>query len=114
MKRSFSRTVVAAFAILVGLSVPKFDKLLDLVGASIVGLQSVILPSIFYYLLRKQLHEQRPMDVKPLMLPVKVLIGILIALFLVIAAAGTWFALEQIFGPSAFTEPCFVSNCDKM
>lgn len=50
--RCFSRTTVSVVAIFVGLCIPKFGQLLNLVGASAVCLQSFILPCIFYYRLQ--------------------------------------------------------------
>lgn len=101
------------FGLLIALSVPKFGKLLDLVGASCVGLQSVILPGIFYFLISRQLHEMNPIEHRPISRIILIVIIVLNAIFIGLAIGGTWFALESIFSPDSFTTPCFIDNCDK-
>ena len=109
------------FSILVALSIPKFDKLLNLVGASLACLQSVILPCIFYYKLRNRLMTEyvvsytvRQQQARPLALKMKVIIWSAVVIFILIAIFGTIFSLEDIIDPIAFTEPCYMCNCNKI
>lgn len=106
--RCFSRTVVHGVILVIGLSIPRFGKLLNLVGASCVNLQSVILPCIFYYKL-----QTAPESRTQLSMAMKILLASLVIIFTLLALGGTFYSLVDIFSASSFTEPCWISNCDK-
>ena len=46
--------------VLVGLTIPKFDKILQLVGAATVSTTSFMFPSIFYLMLARQSDASWP------------------------------------------------------
>lgn len=57
ISRCISRIVMISLVMFVGLSLPKFGKLLNLVGAAAVTLQSFILPIVFYLKLQSLAKE---------------------------------------------------------
>ncbi|ULT99716.1 hypothetical protein L5515_003634 [Caenorhabditis briggsae] len=54
IKRFLVRTVLFWFVIFIGLSIPHFGPVLDLIGASTMVLMTLILPPIFYLSIRTQ------------------------------------------------------------
>lgn len=96
-QRCVSRTGMTALATLVALLVPKFGKLLNLVGASAVVFQSFILPAFFYI----KLHDKQESKTRVFLYAI-----IIMALGTGIAASGA--ALHDLIDPSAFALPCFV------
>ena len=53
-KRCSLRTLVGFLCIFIGLTIPKFDRILNFVGASAISVQSFVLPPLFYMLLTRQ------------------------------------------------------------
>lgn len=101
LKRCISRTAVTLIAMFIGLTVPKFGKLLNLVGASAVTLQSFVLPCTFYY----RLHRDS------LGKTTKVLLITIIVVAVCVAISSSTSAVFDLFDPNAFTVPCFIKNC---
>ena len=99
-KRCLSRSCIIALTILTGQAVPKFGKLLNLLGAFSVTMQSYILPAIFYFLI----CPSKSFVVRIALL-LMVLLGTLIAI------SSSFFALMELFSPQAFTTPCFLCDC---
>ena len=58
--KSLARTGVCLSMIFVGLTIPKFDKILQLVGAATVSTTSFMFPPIFYLSLTGQTHASWP------------------------------------------------------
>ena len=104
-KRSVSRSFLITLAIFTGQAIPKFGKLLNLLGAVTVTMQSYILPAIFYYLLCP--------PAKSTLIAKTVLIG-MIVMGVVISISSSFFALVELFHPDAFTRPCFICDCVKL
>src|SRR2546421_7660282 len=52
------RSLVCLSMICVGLTIPKFGKILNLVGAATVSTTSFMFPPIFYLRLANQLHRE--------------------------------------------------------
>lgn len=99
--RCLSRILITTLAAVVALSVPKFGKLLNLVGASAVVFQSFILPSFFFIRLR---DKQFPLT---RITRYSVYAIVFLALGTGIAASGA--AMHDLIDPLAFTLPCFLS-----
>ena len=102
--RCCSRVLVTLFAILIGLSVPKFGKLLSLVGASAVVIQTYILPVIFYYKLK---NNESTVSTK-----MKILLLVILIASVLTAVGATASAMFDLLDPKAFTKPCYIARCD--
>ena len=108
----------------IGESVPKFDKILSLVGGSTVTLTTFVFPPLFYWKLKQDQPDNKlanqfllftinlcyfftwiseiPIYEKGIFIEI-VLIGILGG------AASTYSALLDLFEPDSFTPPCYVN-----
>lgn len=102
LKRCASRIVMMAMVLFVGLSIPKFGKLLNLVGAFAVSLQSFILPTVFYWKLEK--HEN-------LTFKTKLTLAIVLVLSVIIGTVSTVLTAKDLFAGDAFTYPCYIKDC---
>lgn len=102
--RCSSRVLLTLSAIFVGLSVPKFGKLLSLVGASAVVIQTYILPVLFYYRLKK---SESTVSMK-----MKILLLVILVASVLTAVGATVSAIYDLLDPNAFTSPCYVASCD--
>jgi vesicular inhibitory amino acid transporter len=102
--RCASRVAMTLIAVFVALSVPKFGKLLNLVGASAVVFQCFILPAFFYYRLqgKDQTVTSRNRNHLFAIMTIALAVGI----------ASSASALFDLIDPSAFTMPCYLSDCD--
>ena len=58
-KRMIFRTVVVALLLLLGLSLPDFGAILDLIGATTITILNFIFPPIFYLILAKKADENK-------------------------------------------------------
>jgi vesicular inhibitory amino acid transporter len=103
--RCFSRVLMTLLAIFIGLSTPKFGKLLSLVGASAVVIQTYILPILFYYKLRKD--EGAGITTR-----MKVMLLVILIASVLTAVGATYSAIYDLLDPNAFTKPCYVARCD--
>jgi vesicular inhibitory amino acid transporter len=102
--RCISRSLVTILAMFTALSIPKFGKLLPIVGASTTLIQTFILPSIFYFFLVRQ-HECVSSGQKLLLL-LLVVAGTAGCIF------GTKSALSDLLAPDALTLPCYIAAAD--
>ena len=106
LKRVLVRSWIGLSLIGVILSVPKFEKILGIVGATSVSTTSFIFPTLFYWGLTRQVDESWP-D-RRLGIKDKILC-LLIGSFGVIGGSiATYFGAYDIFSPDAFTKPCYV------
>ncbi|KAF0289107.1 Amino acid transporter AVT3C [Amphibalanus amphitrite] len=60
LKQVLVRTVVIGLMVLVGLTVPSFDKILNLLGSTTIGVLAFIMPPVFYLRLVTQHQEGWP------------------------------------------------------
>jgi len=104
-KRVVLRTLVAILIIITGLSVPKFGKILNLVGGSTVALTTFILPPIFYVCLISQRNDN--WIEKPLSLSTAIAVVTIVLIGVIGGVASSYSSLADIFDANAFTEPCF-------
>ena len=102
IKRCASRVLMMALVLFVGLSIPKFGKLLNLVGAFAVSLQSFILPTIFYWKLEK--HENLTFNTKLTLI-------IVLIVSIIIGTVSTVLTAMDLFAGDAFTYPCYIKDC---
>ena len=100
--RCLSRTLVTLLATFTALTVPRFGKLLPIVGASTTLIQTFILPSLFYYRLSTR-HASLPRRTKVLLL-------LLMAIGVVGAIFGTTSALTDFLAPDALSLPCYLTK----
>lgn len=98
--RCLSRSLVTLLALFTALTVPKFGKLLPIVGASTTLIQTFILPCIFYYCLVRQ-HECVSIRQKSLLV-LLVVAGTAGCIF------GTKSAISDLLAPDALTLPCYL------
>lgn len=121
-KRTGFRTLVSLTIIFTGLTVPKFGKILNLVGGSTVALTTFIMPPIFYICLVNQDASLNPNWEKRTIKPsTKVLLIAISVVGIVGGGVATWSALDDLFDPHALTAPCYISqapdvpkNCSSM
>lgn len=57
--KSITRTLMGLSMIAVVLTIPKFDKIMNLVGATTVSTTSFVFPPIFYLSLTQQNHQEK-------------------------------------------------------
>ena len=111
-KRCTARTIVVILAVMTGLAVPKFAKLLNFIGSFSVSLQSFVLPALFYLKLKQPLKSGfsflTPFSWNNLVLVVIAVFGIFIAF------VSTFYSLIDLFHPDAFSQPCFMNACVKL
>ena len=112
-KRCTSRAVIVVLCIMTGLTVPKFGKLLNFLGAFSVSLQSFVLPALFYLKLKQPSKSSWSSILAPFSW--NNLSLILIAIFgIFIAFVSTVYSLIDLLHPDAFTQPCFMNACVKL
>lgn len=112
-KRCMSRTFIIFLSIMTGLTVPKFGKLLNFLGAFSVSLQSFVLPALFYAKLKQSEKTSwyktlRECSITNLSLFLVAAFGIFIAF------VSTIYSLIDLIHPDAFTQPCFMNACVKL
>ena len=115
-KRCASRTFIVFLSVMTGLTVPKFGKLLNFLGAFSVSLQSFVLPALFYLKLRHP-HKGSSSSWYSFLTPLS--LGnfslLLIAGFgIFIACFSTVYSLIDLIHPDSFAQPCFVNACVKL
>ena len=109
--------------VFIALTIPKFEKILQLVGAATVSTTSFMFPPIFYLSLLRQSHadsnrsqgrSERSLTVssgveRRRISPVTWMLSAAITLFgLVGGVVSTYSALKNIFSSHAFDKPCYV------
>ena len=104
-KRIAVRSVIGLLIMFTGLSVPKFGKILNLVGGSTIALTTFILPPIFYISLIGQRHPDWPL--RTISRWTKVGLIAIAVIGLVGGITCTYSALVDLFDPAAFTRPCY-------
>lgn len=105
-QRCVVRTLLVLFEILVGLLIPDFGKILDLVGASTVALMSFVLPPICYMRLADQLDETTGEPFKLVPFYERVILFLVLLLGLLGGVVATWSAVANLssgseHGPSS-------------
>lgn len=97
IKRCLMRMCMMAAIVFTGWTVPKFNKLIDLIGSFSVTMQSLILPVVFYYFVQK----------KRITLRSKLFLLIIFVASVFVAIASTIYSAIEVVDPRAFTLPCY-------
>lgn len=105
-KRCLLRSLIIMGMILVGEIIPKFGKILSLVGGSTITLLTFVFPPLFYMRLCSMKNPLWPERKIPL--HIKVYLWELIIIGVVGGTASTYSAILSIFG-SGMAKPCFIS-----
>ncbi|KRT84045.1 Amino acid transporter [Oryctes borbonicus] len=104
-KRCFVRTLIILLMVLIGETIPKFGKILSLVGGSTITMLTFVFPPYFYMRLCNQKSPLWPEHHIPLY--IKTYLWELIFLGLIGGTASTYSAITAIFGTDSFTKPCY-------
>ncbi|KAI1290166.1 Proton-coupled amino acid transporter 4 [Halotydeus destructor] len=108
-KRTGFRTLMTLFSMLIGLSVPRFGKVLNFIGASAATANTFLLPPVFYIMLCRQQNDTWP--IRAVSKSTWILSIIMIVMGVVTGISGTFFAFLEIVEPNAFTLPCYIDKC---
>ncbi|KAI1290011.1 Proton-coupled amino acid transporter 4 [Halotydeus destructor] len=108
-KRTGFRALMTLFSMLVGLSIPRFGKVLNFIGASSATANTFLFPPIFYIMLCRQQNDNWP--IRTISTSTWILSAIMIIMGLVAGISGTFFAFLEIVAPNAFTLPCYIDKC---
>ncbi|KAL3270122.1 hypothetical protein HHI36_009180 [Cryptolaemus montrouzieri] len=104
-KRCLTRSLIMLGIVCVGETIPKFSKILSLVGGSTVSLLTFIFPPLLYMKLCDQTSDdwgQRYISIHE-----RVYLWELILIGIVGGSAATYSALIAIFGGSSLVKPCY-------
>ncbi|XP_033607702.1 amino acid transporter AVT1A isoform X2 [Cryptotermes secundus] len=107
-KRCLVRTGMVCVMVFVGESIPKFGKILSLVGGSTITLLTFVLPSFFYMRLCDQ-EKQQNWPERHIPTYIRVYLWELILIGLVGGTASTYSAILEIFGAHSMTKPCYLN-----
>ncbi|KAF2896920.1 hypothetical protein ILUMI_09256 [Ignelater luminosus] len=105
-KRCVLRTLMVFVMVFIGETIPRFGKILSLVGGSTITLLTFVLPPYFYMRLCQQKNPTWPE--RNISSYIKVYLWELILIGLVGGSASTYSAIRSIFG-SGMTKPCYWS-----
>lgn len=105
LKRCILRTIMMCIMVFVGETIPKFGKILSLVGGSTITLLTFVFPSLFYMILCDQKGEEWPQRHIPLYK--RVYMWELIIIGLVGGSASTYNAILDIFSAESMAKPCY-------
>lgn len=105
LKRCVLRSVMMFIMVFVGETIPKFGKILSLVGGSTITLLTFVFPSLFYMILCDQRRVDWPDRYIPLHM--RVYMWELILIGLVGGSAATYNAVLDIFSAESMAKPCY-------
>lgn len=105
-KRCCIRTAVLLFIVFVALTLPRFNKILSLLGATTVSMMTFILPPFFYMKLCSQ--ERVDWQKRTLLLYERIILIEIIAVGVIGGIISTYSAMQDIVKPGAFIPPCYV------
>ncbi|XP_047110975.1 amino acid transporter AVT1H-like isoform X1 [Schistocerca piceifrons] len=106
-KRCLLRSIMMLTMLFIGESIPKFGKILSLVGGSTITLMTFVFPSFFYM----KLCDQKSVEWTERYIPIhhRIYMWELILIGVLGGAAATYSAIVDIFGAGSMTKPCYVS-----
>ncbi|XP_069161826.1 uncharacterized protein [Procambarus clarkii] len=110
--RCLLRSSILAFEVVVGLAVPDFGKILNLIGGSTVTMCSFVLPPLMYMKLVHAKHESN-WTKRELQLWETTLLCIIIAVGVVGGITSTVTAVIDIVNPDSFSTSCFANFSPK-
>ncbi|CAH2000369.1 unnamed protein product [Acanthoscelides obtectus] len=105
-KRCLTRTTVVVCCIIVGETIPEFDKILSLIGGSTITLLTFVFPPYFY---KKLCDREEPGWDRVRQIPLfeRIYIWNLILIGILGGAASTFSAIKAIAAQDSFTKPCW-------
>ncbi|GFR06527.1 aa_trans domain-containing protein, partial [Trichonephila clavata] len=106
-KRVLLRTIVMGTVIFVAQSIPRFGKVLNLVGGSATSLTSIVFPCLFYFRLSGQQNPNWPDRSLPIY--EKVCLFVFIGCGIIGGCISTYSAITDIVQPESFKPPCYVN-----
>ncbi|PSN34891.1 hypothetical protein C0J52_16728 [Blattella germanica] len=106
-KRCLIRTGMMCIMIFIGESIPKFGKILSLVGGSSITLLTFVLPSLFYMRLCDQ-EKQVNWPERNIPAYIRIYLWELILIGLIGGTASTYNAILEIFKTNSITKPCYL------
>ena len=98
--RCLLRTLMVIATIVTAWTVPRFDKIINLIGSFSVSMQSLVLPVIFYFFLFKPSLGKLS----------RFILSIIMIISLFISIVSTFYSVLDITEPDAFTEPCYLCH----
>ncbi|GBN01106.1 hypothetical protein AVEN_91218-1 [Araneus ventricosus] len=101
------RSTMMLFSVFVALSIPKFGKVLNLVGGSAITLNASVFPCVFYYRLCSQKDPNWPERYIPI--HEKFYLIVIIVCGIVGGSISTYAAFIDIVAPHSFNLPCYVN-----
>ncbi|XP_054275664.1 uncharacterized protein LOC128994869 isoform X1 [Macrosteles quadrilineatus] len=104
-KRCVTRSLMVLLMVVVGETIPKFGKILSLVGGSTITLTTFVLPPLFYMRLCDQKNVEWPEKTIPMHM--RVYMWELIIIGVVGGAFATYSAVQSIFSADSITKPCY-------
>ncbi|XP_046678230.1 amino acid transporter AVT1A-like [Homalodisca vitripennis] len=106
-KRCVARSLMVLLMVVVGETIPKFGKILALVGGSTITLTTFVLPNYFYM----KLCDQKSLDWPERTIPLhmRVYMWELIVVGVVGGTFSTYSAINSIFSADSITRPCYWS-----
>ncbi|GFG32693.1 hypothetical protein Cfor_05159 [Coptotermes formosanus] len=107
-KRCLVRTGMVCIMVFVGESIPKFGKILSLVGGSTITLLTFVFPPFFYMRLCDQ-EKQQDWPERNIPIYIRVYLWELIFIGLAGGTASTYSAILDIFGEYSVTKPCYLN-----
>ncbi|GIY87877.1 hypothetical protein CDAR_499711 [Caerostris darwini] len=106
-KRIALRSAIMLGVVFVAQSVPRFGKILNLIGGSLTTLTSIIFPCLFYFKLCGQQDPTWPN--RNISLYEKIFMIIIIGCGIVGGGISTYSAIMDIVEPESFRPPCYVN-----
>ncbi|KAG8184420.1 hypothetical protein JTE90_004590 [Oedothorax gibbosus] len=106
-KRCAVRTAMLVVIVFIAQSIPKFGKVLNLVGGSAITLTASVFPCFFYYALCSQHNPSWPERYIPV--HEKVYLVVIMVCGVVGGCISTYSAINDIAGADTFNPPCYVN-----
>ncbi|XP_055332577.1 uncharacterized protein LOC129584441 [Paramacrobiotus metropolitanus] len=116
-KRAATRTVLLLISVFIAETIPTFGVLLDLLGASTIGMLSFVFPGLFYIILNRKFKAEAeilgpasnyPASSFDIPLWEKTLIIEIMLVGLFAAGTGTYAGITEMIQPDSFSRPCFL------
>ena len=108
-KRLLTRSFLMVAIVFCALTVPKFDKLLSLVGGSAISVQVFVLPPLFYMKLVKDQVMDYEWPQRRISMVIKWFLYCSIGIGLIAGISSTISAVYDIVSPDSFQAPCYIN-----
>ncbi|GIY12405.1 amino acid transporter AVT1E [Caerostris extrusa] len=108
-KRMAIRSSMMLFIVFVAQSIPKFGKVLNLVGGSAITLTASVFPCIFYYRLCSLRSHDLKWPERRIPIHEKIYLIVIIVYGILGGCMSTYAAVKDIAEPKSFVPPCYVN-----